>query len=162
MLTNVFRGHSRSEAMLQRCSKTGFAYGFDRRMLMQKRMLYVAAVLSWPESQSMRTSSVQESASLIGEIMMNVARTRVVVLASMLLALSVTWLHAQTAVTGAITGYVSDSSGNAVAGATVDATEDWWGCPNGPGSRGCSSASGSGIVFNPWLTKPISNNPQED
>lgn len=46
--------------------------------------------------------------------------------------------------------------------AAVDATEDWWGCPNGPGSPGCSSVSGSGIVFNPWLTKPIGNNPQED
>jgi len=46
--------------------------------------------------------------------------------------------------------------------ATVDATENWWSCPSGPGSRGCSSASGSGIVFNPWLQKPVNNNQEED
>jgi hypothetical protein len=46
--------------------------------------------------------------------------------------------------------------------ATVNATEDWWGCPNGPGSPGCSSASGSGIVFSPWLTRPVKNNPGEE
>lgn len=46
--------------------------------------------------------------------------------------------------------------------ATVDATQDWWGCPSGPASPGCSSASGSGIVFNPWLKKPVNNNSEED
>jgi Carboxypeptidase regulatory-like domain/TonB dependent receptor len=54
---------------------------------------------------------------------MNLAKVRTAVLASMLFALSVSSSHAQTAVTGAITGYVSDSSGNAVPGATVEATE---------------------------------------
>jgi hypothetical protein len=57
------------------------------------------------------------------EIRMNVAKVRILVLASMLFASSVSWSHAQTAVTGAITGYVSDNSGNAVPGATVEATE---------------------------------------
>ena len=36
-----------------------------------------------------------------------------------------------------------------------DATENWWGCPNGPGSPGCSTVSGSNIIFDPWLTQPV-------
>ena len=46
-------------------------------------------------------------------------------------------------------------------GATVDATENWWGCPGGPGAEECttvSSVSGTGISFTPWLRHPI----QED
>jgi outer membrane receptor protein involved in Fe transport len=71
-------------------------------------------------------------------MMMNVPRTRIIVLLSMLFALSVTWLHAQTAVTGAITGYVSDSSGNAVPEATVDATE----AATGVSSQNVTNSSG--------------------
>jgi parallel beta-helix repeat protein len=37
---------------------------------------------------------------------------------------------------------------------TVNATENWWGCADGPGTSGCSTASGAGIVYEPWLTKP--------
>jgi parallel beta-helix repeat protein len=36
-----------------------------------------------------------------------------------------------------------------------DATENWWGCPKGPGSPGCSTVSGSNIIVEPWLTQPI-------
>jgi nitrous oxidase accessory protein NosD len=39
---------------------------------------------------------------------------------------------------------------------TVDATENWWGSPGGPGTRGATTVSGSGITFTPWLTYPIS------
>jgi parallel beta-helix repeat protein len=35
---------------------------------------------------------------------------------------------------------------------TVNATQNWWGCENGPASPNCSSASGA-VVFTPWLTK---------
>ena len=37
---------------------------------------------------------------------------------------------------------------------TVDAIENWWGCPGGPSSGPCSSVSGS-VVFTPWLTHPV-------
>jgi parallel beta-helix repeat protein len=38
---------------------------------------------------------------------------------------------------------------------TVDATENWWGCPNGPGTGGCTTVNGTGVLFTPWLTHPI-------
>ena len=40
-------------------------------------------------------------------------------------------------------------------GATVDATENWWGCSGGPGANGCASVTGSGVLSTPWLTKPF-------
>lgn len=40
--------------------------------------------------------------------------------------------------------------------AQVDATENWWGCPGGPGSKGCASITGTGsVLFTPWLTRPF-------
>jgi len=38
---------------------------------------------------------------------------------------------------------------------TADATQNFWGCPLGPGSGNCSTTSGSGIRFIPWLTAPV-------
>jgi Right handed beta helix region len=38
---------------------------------------------------------------------------------------------------------------------TVDATENWWGCPDGPGTGGCTTVSGAGVSFTPWLRHPI-------
>lgn len=37
---------------------------------------------------------------------------------------------------------------------SVDATENWWGCTAGPGTPGCSSISGSNVLFDPWLMSP--------
>jgi parallel beta-helix repeat protein len=37
---------------------------------------------------------------------------------------------------------------------TVDATENWWGSPAGPGKQGATTAKGS-VSFTPWLTHPI-------
>jgi len=37
---------------------------------------------------------------------------------------------------------------------TVDATMNWWKCANGPGSNGCSSMLGAGVLTSPWLSQP--------
>jgi len=34
----------------------------------------------------------------------------------------------------------------------VNATENWWGCPGGPGSNGCSIYNGPNVLVAPWLT----------
>jgi Right handed beta helix region len=36
----------------------------------------------------------------------------------------------------------------------VIASENYWGCPKGPGAWGCSTTSGPNVLFTPWLTKP--------
>jgi parallel beta-helix repeat protein len=42
-----------------------------------------------------------------------------------------------------------------VGAGTVDATNNWWGCKDGPGVYPCSSVNGPGtVLFSPWLTKP--------
>ncbi len=38
---------------------------------------------------------------------------------------------------------------------SIDATENYWGCPAGPGQTGCTSISAPRILWNPWLTKPV-------
>jgi hypothetical protein len=45
---------------------------------------------------------------------------------------------------------------------TVDATQNYWGCPAGPGEKGCTTTSGSNILFTPWLTKPIGEDDDND
>lgn len=40
-------------------------------------------------------------------------------------------------------------------GGIVDATQNWWGCPGGPGVPGCASVAGPGVSYTPWLTKPF-------
>ena len=38
---------------------------------------------------------------------------------------------------------------------SADATENWWGCPSGPGSPGCSTVSGTNVIVDPWLVQPF-------
>ncbi len=38
---------------------------------------------------------------------------------------------------------------------TVDATENWWGCPTGPGTKRCASVVGAGVNWTPWLFFPF-------
>ncbi|MGD0505465.1 MAG: right-handed parallel beta-helix repeat-containing protein [Steroidobacteraceae bacterium] len=38
---------------------------------------------------------------------------------------------------------------------SIDAAQNYWGCPAGPGGKGCATASGSDIRFIPWLREPI-------
>lgn len=37
---------------------------------------------------------------------------------------------------------------------SIDATENYWGCPAGPGGAGCSMTHGSDVTFAPWLKHP--------
>jgi parallel beta-helix repeat protein len=43
---------------------------------------------------------------------------------------------------------------------SVTATDDFWGCPQGPASSECSSTSGT-VVSNPFLTEPSRGRPEE-
>lgn len=45
-----------------------------------------------------------------------------------------------------------DANGNGLG--SVGATENWWGCPAGPGGKRCSDVSGANVVFAPWLVFP--------
>jgi len=42
----------------------------------------------------------------------------------------------------------------------VDATQNYWGCPSGPGHSGCSSVSGGELRWGPALYKPATNGDQ--
>ncbi len=35
---------------------------------------------------------------------------------------------------------------------TVDAAENWWNCPTGPGARPCASTMGANVITSPWST----------
>ena len=38
---------------------------------------------------------------------------------------------------------------------SIDATENFWGCPTGPGGKRCTTTSGPNIRFTPWLENSI-------
>jgi len=38
---------------------------------------------------------------------------------------------------------------------SINATENYWNCPTGPGTKGCTSTSGPNIISTPWLEKSI-------
>ena len=43
-----------------------------------------------------------------------------------------------------------------IGAATVDATENWWNCPFGPGAAGgCATVTGKGVATSPWLIAPF-------
>ncbi len=45
---------------------------------------------------------------------------------------------------------------------TINAIENYWGCPKGPGAAGCTTVSGSDITFAPWLRSPIHDDKGDD
>lgn len=47
-------------------------------------------------------------------------------------------------------------------GTAIDAIQNFWGCPTGPGTDGCSSTSGSGIRFEPPLREAASNDTDDE
>jgi len=44
----------------------------------------------------------------------------------------------------------------------IIATENYWGCHDGPGAAGCTTVSGSKITFDPWLREPVRNEDHHD
>jgi parallel beta-helix repeat protein len=54
-------------------------------------------------------------------------------------------------------GDVCALDGATICTGSIDATQNYWGCPAGPGGHGCSTASGSNVRFDPWLKNPISS-----
>jgi hypothetical protein len=40
---------------------------------------------------------------------------------------------------------------------TSNAVVNWWACADGPGTSGCASVGGPGVLFAPWLTHPFPN-----
>jgi parallel beta-helix repeat protein len=55
-------------------------------------------------------------------------------------------------------GDVCALDGATICTGTIDATQNYWGCPAGPGGPGCTTSSGSDVRFAPWLKTPISSN----
>jgi hypothetical protein len=45
---------------------------------------------------------------------------------------------------------------------TINAIENYWGCPKGPGSAGCTTVSGSNITFDPFLQTPVQDDKHHD
>ena len=43
-----------------------------------------------------------------------------------------------------------------------DASENYWGCPKGPGEGKCSTTSGPNILSTPWLSQPVNDDDDHD
>jgi hypothetical protein len=55
-----------------------------------------------------------------------------------------------------------DASGIYTLGFDATATDNWWGCNDGPGASGCDTVGGGGTVsVNPWLVLSISASPTQ-
>lgn len=56
--------------------------------------------------------------------------------------------------------YVCTLDGGTACTGSVNATENFWGCPAGPGGNGCSTVSGSVITYVPALPTNIAKDPR--
>src|SRR6202140_5193146 len=67
-------------------------------------------------------------------------------------------IHLNSLLGGGIgVGDVCALDGSHVCTGTIDATENYWGCPAGPGQHGCTTISAPRILWIPWLPKPVGN-----
>jgi parallel beta-helix repeat protein len=67
-------------------------------------------------------------------------------------------IHLNSLLGGGIgVGDVCALDGSSVCTGTLDATENYWGCPAGPGQHGCTTISAPRILWTPWLHKPVGN-----
>lgn len=73
-----------------------------------------------------------------------------------------------TAPSGQMNVHLNNFNGRAIgveqlSTAAIDATENWWNCPFGPGSMGaCATTSGTGVTTSPWLIAPYDPDDQSD
>lgn len=44
-----------------------------------------------------------------------------------------------------------------IGAASVNATENWWHCPNGPAGKHCATSEGTGVAVTPWLGFSLGN-----
>ena len=54
-------------------------------------------------------------------------------------------------------GDVCALDGSTACTGSIDATENYWGCPTGPGSPGCTTIIAARSLFSPWLLKGIAD-----
>ncbi len=59
-----------------------------------------------------------------------------------------------SAVDAHFNSFFGDVGSENLGAGTINATANWWKCPGGPGANGCSTAVGSGVTTDPWLTRP--------
>jgi len=65
-------------------------------------------------------------------------------------------IHLNSLLGGGIgVGDVCALDGSSVCTGTIDATENYWGCPAGPGEHGCTTISAPRILWIPWLQKAV-------
>jgi parallel beta-helix repeat protein len=65
-------------------------------------------------------------------------------------------IHLNSLLGGGIgVGDVCALDGSTVCTGTIDATENYWGCPAGPGEHGCTTINAPRILWIPWLQKPV-------
>jgi hypothetical protein len=65
-------------------------------------------------------------------------------------------IHLNSLLGGGIgVGDVCGLDGSSVCTGTIDATENFWGCPAGPGEDGCTTIIAPRVLWIPWLHKPV-------
>ena len=72
-----------------------------------------------------------------------------------------------TNTSGNVVIHLNDLEGGSVGVANTgtgsdDATENYWGCPAGPGSKGCAQITGTHVTATPALRDPIQQNRRDD
>ncbi len=62
-----------------------------------------------------------------------------------------------------VSNQAGDAEGIYTQGSNATATDNWWGCNEGPGSAGCDTVDGLGgtVSVNPWLVLSISASPTQ-
>lgn len=59
-------------------------------------------------------------------------------------------------------GNVCAFDGASICTGSIDATQNYWGCPMGPSGPGCSTVMGPNVRFVPWLRTPIHDRDHEE